>query len=97
MPGLPECLPDSFGWVQANADLVVELERHQLDVQLRLALQNGQVEAADTLTHPLTDYSAMLLLDRSALTALHTLSLKQMLLCNKLVSHLGIHLGGPAS
>ncbi|KAL3160747.1 hypothetical protein ABBQ32_010656 [Trebouxia sp. C0010 RCD-2024] len=57
---------------QANADLVVELERHQLDVQLRLALQNGQVEAADTLTHPLTDYSAMLLLDRQAVVSLNS-------------------------
>ncbi|KAL3139282.1 Cilia- and flagella-associated protein 43 [Trebouxia sp. C0009 RCD-2024] len=57
---------------QAHADLVAELEHHQSDVQLRLALQNGQVEAADTLTHPLTDHSAMLLLHRQAVVSLNS-------------------------
>ena len=68
----PGCLLDPVKWVQANADLVVELERHQSDVQMRLALQNGQLETADTLTHPLTDHSAMLLLDRSVITLRET-------------------------
>ena len=62
-------------------DLVVELGRHQSDVQVRLALQNGQVEAADS--QPPTHHSEMLLLDRSAITAcLVTSILVTKLLCN---------------
>lgn len=58
--------------LQAEAGWRSELEQYQLDLQVRLSLQNGQVEAADSL--PLTDHSDMVLLDRShSSSCLHVL------------------------
>lgn len=54
--------------MQAESHLVVEPEQYQSDLQVRVALQNGQVEAPDS--QPLTDQSELLLLDRSVI-ALH--------------------------
>lgn len=48
--------------MQAEAEWSNELGHYQSDLQVRLAVQNGQLEAADN--QPLTDQSDMLLLDR---------------------------------
>lgn len=58
-----------YRWMQAESGLVVELEQYQSDLQVRLALQNGQVEAPDS--QPLTDQSELLLLDRFAISLQH--------------------------
>ena len=54
--------------MQAKSELVVDLDQHQSDLQVRFALHNGQVETADS--QPLTDQSDMLLLDRFAAAGL---------------------------
>ena len=51
--------------LQENAKWSSELVHYQADLQVRLAVHNGQVEGADS--SPLTDQSDMLLLDRFAL------------------------------
>lgn len=67
-----QCASEVFGsgcwWMQAESGLVVELEQYQSDLQVRLVLQNGQVEAPDS--QPLTDQSDLILVDRFV-TALH--------------------------
>ena len=55
--------------MQAKAELDAELEQYQSDLQVRLALHNGQVETAES--QPLTNQSDMLLLDRFVLAAVH--------------------------
>ena len=55
--------------MQAKSELIVELEQYQSDPQMRFALQNGQVETADS--QPLTDQSDMLLLDRCVINGLY--------------------------
>ena len=51
--------------LQAKTRWGSELAHYQSDLQVRLAVHNGQVEGADS--RPLTDQCDMLLLDRSAL------------------------------
>jgi len=48
--------------LQAEGEWSNELRQYQSDLQVRFTLQTGQVEAADS--HPLTDQSDMLLMDR---------------------------------
>ena len=76
-------------------DLVVELGRHQSDVQVRLALQNGQVEQLAPDSQTPTHHSDMLLLDRSATTA--CLVLRFSILVTNLLCSIGCALARDTS
>ncbi|DBA69301.1 TPA: Cilia- and flagella-associated protein 43 [Trebouxia sp. C0005] len=60
---------------QVEGELSNELRHYQSDLQVRLSLQTGQVEAADR--QPLSDQSDMLLMDRQEVVLLNSLILTE--------------------